>query len=44
VPVIAAIGAVALLHESLSARLVVSGVAILSGVGLVFAARATRRT
>jgi drug/metabolite transporter (DMT)-like permease len=44
VPVIAAIGAVALLHESLSARLVISGVAVLSGVGIVLAARAGSRT
>lgn len=44
VPVIAAIGAVVLLHETLSTRLVVSGVAVLTGVGLVLAARAASRT
>jgi len=44
VPVIAAIGAVALLHETLSIRLVISGVAVLSGVGIVLAARAGGRT
>ena len=44
VPVIAAIGAVALLHETLSARLVISGVAVLSGVGIVLTARAIKRT
>lgn len=35
VPIIAALAAVALLHEQLSARLLVSGAAVLSGVGLV---------
>jgi drug/metabolite transporter (DMT)-like permease len=44
VPVIAAIGAVVLLHETVSTRLAVSGVAVLSGVGIVLAARATSRT
>ena len=40
VPVIAALGAVALLGEAVSARLVVAGVLVLSGVGLVLSARA----
>jgi len=44
VPVIAAIGAVVLLQETLSPRLVTSGFAVLSGVGIVLAARAGRRT
>jgi drug/metabolite transporter (DMT)-like permease len=43
VPVIAAIGAVVLLHETLSTRLMISGVAVLSGVGIVLAARAGKR-
>jgi drug/metabolite transporter (DMT)-like permease len=42
VPVIAALGAVALLGESLGVRLVGSGVAVLAGVGLVLTARARR--
>jgi drug/metabolite transporter (DMT)-like permease len=42
VPVIAALGAVALLGESLGVRLVVSGAAVLAGVGLVLSARARR--
>jgi len=44
VPVIAAVGAVVLLHETLNVRIVISGLAVLSGVGLVLAARANRRT
>ena len=40
VPVIAALGAVALLGETLGLRLVVSGAAVLAGVGLVLSARA----
>jgi drug/metabolite transporter (DMT)-like permease len=44
VPVIAAIGAVVLLHETLSTRLVVSGVAVLSGVSIVLATRARKRS
>ena len=43
VPVIAAVGAVVLLHETLNVRIVISGLAVLSGVGLVLAARANRR-
>jgi drug/metabolite transporter (DMT)-like permease len=43
VPVIAALAAVGLLNERLTARLVVSGVAVLSGVALVLLARARRR-
>lgn len=43
VPVIAAIGAVAFLQETLSMRLVISGVAVLSGVGLVLSARTKER-
>jgi drug/metabolite transporter (DMT)-like permease len=39
VPVIAAVGAALLLHEALSLRFLVSAVAILGGVGLVFVAR-----
>ena len=42
VPVIAAAGAALLLGETVSARLVVSGLAVLSGVGLVLSARARR--
>jgi len=44
VPVIAAMGAVTLLHEKLSVRLVISGIAVLGGVGIVLAARARRRS
>src|SRR6185436_17019589 len=44
VPVIAALGAVTLLHEKLSVRLVISGIAVLGGVGIVLAARARRRS
>jgi drug/metabolite transporter (DMT)-like permease len=40
VPVIAALGAVALLGEAVSSRLVVAGVLVLSGVGLALSARA----
>lgn len=40
VPVIAALGAVVVLGESVSARLVAAGAMVLSGVGLVFSARA----
>jgi len=43
VPVIAAFGGVVLLAESLHMRLIVSGVAILGGVGLVLLARARGR-
>jgi drug/metabolite transporter (DMT)-like permease len=43
VPVIAALAAVGMLNERLTARLVVSGVAVLSGVALVLLARARRR-
>lgn len=39
VPVIAALGAAAVLEERLSARLVLSGAAVLCGVGLVLSAR-----
>ena len=39
VPVIAAMGAMALLREPLTARLVIAGTAVLSGVALVLAAR-----
>lgn len=42
VPVIAAIGAVAFLHEQLTLRFVLSSVAILSGVGIVLSARSRR--
>ena len=40
VPVIAALGAVAVLGEAVSSRLLVAGVLVLSGVGLVLSARA----
>jgi drug/metabolite transporter (DMT)-like permease len=40
VPVIAALGAVAVLGEAVSSRLVVAGAMVLSGVGLVLSARA----
>jgi drug/metabolite transporter (DMT)-like permease len=40
VPIIAALGAAVLLDESLDARFVISGAAILCGVGLVLSARA----
>jgi drug/metabolite transporter (DMT)-like permease len=43
VPVIAAFGAVAILHESVSARLTVSGLAVIGGVGLALSERATRK-
>jgi drug/metabolite transporter (DMT)-like permease len=43
VPVIAAVGAVVFLGERLNARLAISGLAVLGGVGLVLAARAGRR-
>jgi drug/metabolite transporter (DMT)-like permease len=43
VPVIAAAGAVAFLNERVSARLVVSGVAVLAGVALVVSARVRTR-
>ncbi|MEA2697434.1 MAG: hypothetical protein QOI66_1705 [Myxococcales bacterium] len=43
VPIIAALGAASLLNERLSARLLISGVAVLSGVGLVLSARSRRR-
>jgi drug/metabolite transporter (DMT)-like permease len=39
VPVIAAAGAVLTLGETLSTRLVVAGIAVLSGVGIVLSAR-----
>jgi drug/metabolite transporter (DMT)-like permease len=42
VPVIAALGAVAVLGEAISARLLVAGVLVLSGVGLVLSARARK--
>jgi drug/metabolite transporter (DMT)-like permease len=42
VPVIAAVGAVLTLGETLSARLIVAGVAVLSGVGIVLSARSRR--
>lgn len=44
VPVIAALGAAALLEEKLSARLVLSGAAVLCGVGLVLSARSRSGT
>jgi drug/metabolite transporter (DMT)-like permease len=43
VPVIAALGAVAVLGERLGARLVISGACVLTGVALVLSARARRR-
>jgi drug/metabolite transporter (DMT)-like permease len=43
VPVIAALGAVAILHEALTARLAVSALAVLGGLALVISARASRR-
>jgi drug/metabolite transporter (DMT)-like permease len=42
VPVIAAAGAVLALGETVSARLVLAGIAVLSGVGLVLSARRRR--
>ena len=42
VPVIAAAGAVLTLGETVSARLVLAGIAVLSGVGLVLSARRRR--
>jgi drug/metabolite transporter (DMT)-like permease len=42
VPVIAAVGAVLTLGETMSARLVGAGIAVLSGVGLVLSARSRR--
>jgi drug/metabolite transporter (DMT)-like permease len=44
VPVIAALGAVAVLGEAVSSRLVVAGVLVLSGVGLVLSAKARKTT
>jgi drug/metabolite transporter (DMT)-like permease len=43
VPVIATLAAVGLLHEPLTMRLIVSGVAVLSGVGLVVLTRSRSR-
>jgi drug/metabolite transporter (DMT)-like permease len=43
VPVIAAMGAALLLHERLGARFVISGAAVLGGVGLVLSARPRSR-
>jgi drug/metabolite transporter (DMT)-like permease len=43
VPVIAALGAVLLLHERLSVRLLLSGASVLTGVGLVLWTRARSR-
>ncbi len=40
VPVIAALGAAVILHETITGRLLFAGTAVLSGVGLVFSARA----
>jgi drug/metabolite transporter (DMT)-like permease len=40
VPVIAALGAILVLDEMLSARLVTSGAAILTGIGIALATRA----
>jgi len=42
VPVIAAAGAVLTLGETVSTRLVLAGIAVLSGVGLVLSARSRR--
>jgi drug/metabolite transporter (DMT)-like permease len=42
VPVLAALGAVVVLGEQLSVRLVLAGAAVLGGVGLVLSARAAR--
>ena len=44
VPVIAALGAAALLEERLTIRLVVCGIAVLGGVGIVLKARSGKRT
>jgi drug/metabolite transporter (DMT)-like permease len=44
VPVIAALGAVALLHETLNPRLAIAGVAVLGGLGLVLSDRPRPRT
>ena len=44
VPVIAALGAAALLEERLTVRLVVCGIAVLGGVGIVLKARSGKRT
>jgi hypothetical protein len=41
VPVIASVGAAALLDEAVSARLVISALLVLAGVGLVLATRST---
>jgi drug/metabolite transporter (DMT)-like permease len=43
VPVIAAFGAVAILGESVSPRLALSGLAVIGGIALVLSERATRR-
>ena len=43
VPVIAAFGAVGILHESIRPRLVISGLAVIGGIGLALSERATRR-
>jgi len=43
VPVIAALGAVAILHEALTSRLAVSALAVLGGLGLAISERASRR-
>lgn len=43
VPVIAAIGAAAFLHETLTARLLIAGAAVLGGVALVLTAKSQKR-
>jgi drug/metabolite transporter (DMT)-like permease len=44
VPVIAAAAAVGMLHEQLSSRLMISGLAVLGGVTLVLLARSRPRS
>jgi drug/metabolite transporter (DMT)-like permease len=43
-PILAALGATALLGEHVSPRLVAAGIAVLCGVALVMAPRAMRRS
>ena len=43
VPIIAAFGAVAILHETLTARLAVAALAVIGGVSLVISERSSRR-
>jgi drug/metabolite transporter (DMT)-like permease len=43
VPIIAALGGVALLHENITARLVIASLLVLSGIALAISTRSTQR-